>query len=72
MKRRPFSKKYVEEVPNVPGVYEILDAKLKTIYAGKSNHLGTDFSIILESSEERSTSGFDLCHPKRQRRLKTR
>ena len=39
MKRRPFSKKYIEEVPNVPGVYEILDAKLKTIYAGKSNHL---------------------------------
>lgn len=39
MKRRPFLKKYIKDVPNVSGVYEILNAEFETIYAGKSNHL---------------------------------
>jgi len=37
MKRKPLSKKYIDEVPNIPGVYEILDSRFNTIYAGKSN-----------------------------------
>jgi excinuclease UvrABC nuclease subunit len=39
MNKRPFTKKNIEEVPNVPGVYELLDADGDAVYVGKSNHL---------------------------------
>lgn len=39
MNRRRFCRSEIENVPNIPGVYEILDSEFNTIYAGKSNHL---------------------------------
>jgi len=39
MKRRPFNKENLKDLPNVPGIYELLDKNGETIYAGKSNHL---------------------------------
>jgi len=39
MNRRRFCRSEVEKVPNIPGVYEILDSELNPLYVGKSNHL---------------------------------
>lgn len=39
MKKRPFNRTNLEDVPNVSGIYELIDARDRTIYAGKSNHL---------------------------------
>ncbi len=39
MNKRPLSKKGIDPVPNIPGVYEILDKDGNTLYVGKSNHL---------------------------------
>jgi excinuclease UvrABC nuclease subunit len=37
--RRKFCRSQIETIPNVPGVYEILDSEFNTIYVGKSNHV---------------------------------
>jgi len=39
MKKRPFNRENLKNVPNVPGIYELIDRNEKTIYTGKSNHL---------------------------------
>ena len=39
MNKRPFNRKNIEDVPNIPGVYELLDADGDTAYVGKSNRL---------------------------------
>ena len=39
MNKRPFTKKYIKEVPNIPGVYELLSGGGETVYVGKSNRL---------------------------------
>ncbi len=46
--KRPFNRKNIEDVSNIPGVYELLDADGDTAYVGKSNRLRDRFHDHME------------------------